>query len=69
MRDEAVGPAESESAGELPYGWGAEHEAGSHRIERRDDGTAFAHSAGPPSWKSFPREALGGQAERKDETP
>ncbi|QES47045.1 4Fe-4S ferredoxin [Streptomyces venezuelae] len=53
VRDGAILLAELESADELPYGWGVELEAGRYRLHRRGDGAAFAHSAGPQSWKSF----------------
>ncbi|MGW2260114.1 4Fe-4S dicluster domain-containing protein [Streptomyces sp. NPDC001780] len=53
VRDGAVVLAELESADELPYGWGVELEAGHYRIRRRSDTAAFAHSAGPQSWKNF----------------
>ncbi|GAA3030635.1 4Fe-4S dicluster domain-containing protein [Streptomyces olivoverticillatus] len=53
VRDEAVVLAELESADELPYGWGVELEADHYRIKRRTDGAAFAHSAGPQSWKYY----------------
>ncbi|NBM17737.1 4Fe-4S dicluster domain-containing protein [Streptomyces sp. GC420] len=53
VRDGAIVLAELESAGELPFGWGTELEAGQYRLRRREDGAAFAHSAGPQSWKSF----------------
>ncbi|MFI2435928.1 4Fe-4S dicluster domain-containing protein [Streptomyces sp. NPDC018693] len=53
VRDGAVVLAELASAEELPYGWGVELEAGRYRLVRREDGAAFAHSAGPQSWKSF----------------
>lgn len=53
VRDGAVQLAPLESAGELPWGWGVEAEAGRHRLHRRSDAAAFAHSAGPQSWKSF----------------
>ncbi|MCD0485954.1 4Fe-4S dicluster domain-containing protein [Streptacidiphilus sp. ASG 303] len=53
VRDGAVVLAELESADELPYGWGVELEAGRYRLRRRADGAAFAHSAGPQSWKTF----------------
>ncbi|MGW5118580.1 4Fe-4S dicluster domain-containing protein [Streptomyces noursei] len=38
---------------ELPYGRGVELEAGHYRVRPRADGAAFAHSAGPQSWKTF----------------
>ncbi|MEV5378286.1 4Fe-4S dicluster domain-containing protein [Streptomyces nondiastaticus] len=52
-RDGAIVLAELESAEELPYGWGVELEGGYYRIKRRTDAAAFAHSAGPQSWKNF----------------
>ncbi|KAB7833876.1 4Fe-4S dicluster domain-containing protein [Streptomyces mobaraensis] len=52
-RDGAIVLAELESADELPYGWGVELEAGRYRTRRRADTAAFAHSAGPQSWKNF----------------
>ncbi|WP_046776714.1 4Fe-4S dicluster domain-containing protein [Streptomyces yangpuensis] len=53
VRDGAIVLDELDSATALPYGWGVELEAGTYRLRRRDDGAAFAHSAGPQSWKSF----------------
>ncbi|MFH0245724.1 4Fe-4S dicluster domain-containing protein [Streptomyces sp. HK10] len=53
VRDGAIVLDELESADELPHGWGVELEAGRYRTRRREDGAAFAHSAGPQSWKSF----------------
>ncbi|MGW8378196.1 4Fe-4S dicluster domain-containing protein [Streptomyces sp. ODS28] len=53
VRDGAIVLAELESAAQLPYGWGVELEAGHYRLRRREDGAAFAHSAGPQSWKTF----------------
>ncbi|MEW2032816.1 4Fe-4S dicluster domain-containing protein [Streptomyces roseifaciens] len=52
-RDGAIVLAELESADELPYGWGVELEGGYYRVRRRIDAAAFAHSAGPQSWKNF----------------
>ncbi|MFE7607049.1 4Fe-4S dicluster domain-containing protein [Streptomyces celluloflavus] len=52
-RDGAIVLAELESADALPYGWGVELEAGHYRLVRRDDEAAFAHSAGPQSWKNY----------------
>ncbi|MFJ8383978.1 4Fe-4S dicluster domain-containing protein [Streptomyces sp. NPDC094438] len=52
-RDGAIVLAELDSAEQLPYGWGVELEAGRYRLRRREDGAAFAHSAGPQSWKNF----------------
>ncbi|MEV0173606.1 4Fe-4S dicluster domain-containing protein [Streptomyces sp. NPDC050803] len=53
VRDGAIVLAELESADALPFGWGVELEAGRYRLVRREDGAAFAHSAGPQSWKNF----------------
>ncbi|WP_246127802.1 4Fe-4S dicluster domain-containing protein [Amycolatopsis rhizosphaerae] len=59
VRDGAIVLAEITGGDELPYGWGVELEAGHYRLRARSDGAAFAHSAGPQSWKTFlhpPRE-------------
>ncbi|WP_405905335.1 4Fe-4S dicluster domain-containing protein [Streptomyces sp. NBC_00828] len=53
VRDGAVVLAELDSAEQLPYGWGVELDTGRYRLRRREDGAAFAHSAGPQSWKNF----------------
>ncbi|MFR0354668.1 4Fe-4S dicluster domain-containing protein [Streptomyces sediminimaris] len=53
VRDGAVVLSELTSADALPYGWGVELEAGRYRLVPREDGAAFAHSAGPQSWKNF----------------
>ncbi|MHC5909360.1 4Fe-4S dicluster domain-containing protein, partial [Streptomyces sp. S6] len=53
VRDGAIVLAELASAAELPYGWGVELDAGRYRLVRREDRAAFAHSAGPQSWKSW----------------
>ncbi|MEU8995371.1 4Fe-4S dicluster domain-containing protein [Streptomyces caniferus] len=53
VRDGAIVLAEITGGTELPYGWGVELEAGHYRLRPREDGAAFAHSAGPQSWKSF----------------
>jgi sulfhydrogenase subunit beta (sulfur reductase) len=52
VRDGAIVLAELDTAGQLPYGWGVETEAGTYRLRRRDDAAAFGHSAGPQSWKT-----------------
>ncbi|GAB1646317.1 4Fe-4S dicluster domain-containing protein [Krasilnikovia sp. MM14-A1259] len=51
VRDGAIVLDELTSAAELPHGWGVDTEAGRYRLRRRDDNAAFAHSAGPQSWK------------------
>lgn len=53
VRDGAIVLAEISGGEDLPYGWGVELEAGRYRLRRREDGAAFAHSAGPQSWKNF----------------
>ncbi|WP_046729458.1 4Fe-4S dicluster domain-containing protein [Streptomyces humi] len=53
VRDGVIVLAELRSADELPYGWGVELEAGRYRLRERTDGAAFAHAAGPQSWKPF----------------
>ncbi|MQS17148.1 4Fe-4S ferredoxin [Streptomyces kaniharaensis] len=69
VRDGAIVLAELTSADELPYGWGVEAEAGTYRLRRRDDRAAFAHSAGPQSWKTFlhPPRARLWQADRAED--
>ncbi|MEE1784940.1 4Fe-4S dicluster domain-containing protein [Streptomyces sp. SP17BM10] len=53
VRDGAIVLAEISGGAQLPYGWGVELEAGTYRLVAREDGAAFAHSAGPQSWKTF----------------
>src|SRR5881227_3678365 len=53
-REEAIVLTELASADELTYGWGVALDPGGYRTRRRDDDAAFAHSAGPQSWKPFP---------------
>ncbi|MBO1414081.1 4Fe-4S dicluster domain-containing protein [Streptomyces sp. FH025] len=69
VRGDAIVLAELASAQELPYGWGVETEAGRYRLRRREDGAAFAHSAGPQSWKTFlhPPRARLWQADRSED--
>jgi len=58
---DAIVLGELESAAELPFGWGVTLAPGGYRLRRRADSAAFAHSAGPQSWKQFlhpPRERL-----------
>jgi ferredoxin len=69
VRDRAIVLAELGSVDDLPYGWGVNLEPGGYRVRRRDDDAAFAHSAGPQSWKPFlhpPRRKLW-DARRTDE--
>ncbi|QFG21267.1 4Fe-4S dicluster domain-containing protein [Actinomadura sp. WMMB 499] len=53
VRDDAIVLDQLASAGELPHGWGVALAPGGYRVRRRDDGAAFAHAAGPQSWKPF----------------
>ncbi|MEU9842834.1 sulfite reductase subunit A, partial [Actinomadura sp. NPDC048032] len=53
VRDDAIVLAELDSADRLPHGWGVTLSAGAYRLRRREDGAAFAHAAGPQSWKPF----------------
>jgi sulfhydrogenase subunit beta (sulfur reductase) len=52
-RDGAIVYEDLESATELPIGWTDVQEAGSYRLERRDDDARFGYAAGPHSWKQF----------------
>jgi ferredoxin len=61
MRDGAIVLADLDSAAQLPHGWEVEASPGRYQLRRRNDTAAFAHSAGPQSWKQFlhpPRQAL-----------
>ncbi|MFJ1791948.1 4Fe-4S dicluster domain-containing protein [Kitasatospora griseola] len=66
VKDGAIVLAELGSVAELPYGWGVETEPGGYRLRPRADRAAFAHSAGPQSWKTFlhPARARLWQADR-----
>jgi sulfhydrogenase subunit beta (sulfur reductase) len=51
--DGAIVYDELESAAELPVGWTDRQEAGTYRLERRDDEARFGYAVGPHSWKQF----------------
>jgi sulfhydrogenase subunit beta (sulfur reductase) len=53
VRDGAIVYDELESASELPVGWTDRQEAGTYRLERRDDEARFGYAVGPHSWKQF----------------
>jgi ferredoxin len=53
VRDAAIVYDELESAGELPIGWTDRQEAGTYRLERRDDEARFGYAVGPHSWKRY----------------
>ena len=53
VRDGAIVYDDIESATELPIGWTDRQEAGTYRLERRDDDARFGYAVGPHSWKRF----------------
>ena len=53
VRDGAIVYDEVDSAAELPAGWTDVQEAGTYRLERRDDDARFGYAVGPHSWKRF----------------
>jgi sulfhydrogenase subunit beta (sulfur reductase) len=53
VRDGAIVYDELESAAQLPVGWTDRQEAGTYRLERRDDAARFGYAVGPHSWKQF----------------
>jgi ferredoxin len=52
-RDGAIVYEELDSAADLPIGWTDLQEAGTYRLERRDDEARFGYAVGPHSWKQF----------------
>jgi ferredoxin len=53
VRDGAIVYEELGSAAELPVGWTDRQEAGTYRLERREDEARFGYAVGPHSWKQF----------------
>jgi len=53
VRDGAILYEDLESATELPIGWTDTQEAGTYRLEQRDDDARFGFAVGPHSWKQF----------------
>jgi Fe-S-cluster-containing hydrogenase component 2 len=53
VRDGAIVYDELASAYELPAGWTDRQDAGTYRLERRQDGAVFGHTVGPHSWKRY----------------
>jgi sulfhydrogenase subunit beta (sulfur reductase) len=53
VRDGAIIYDEIASPSELPAGWTDVQEAGTYRIERRNDNALFGYAVGPHSWKKF----------------
>jgi ferredoxin len=68
VSSDAIVYDELESANELPVGLTDRQDAGSYRLERRDDAARFGYAVGPHSWKRylFPPRVRLWQA-RKDE--
>jgi formate hydrogenlyase subunit 6/NADH:ubiquinone oxidoreductase subunit I len=53
VRDGAIVYDELESDADFPIGWTDVQEAGSYRLERRDDEALFGYVVGAHSWKKF----------------
>jgi ferredoxin len=53
VRDGAIVYAEIAAVADLPVGWTEVQEAGSYRLQRRDDAALFGYTVGPHSWKQF----------------
>ena len=51
VRQGAIVYAEIAGAEDLPAGWTERQEAGTYRLERRDDQALFGFAVGPQSWK------------------
>jgi sulfhydrogenase subunit beta (sulfur reductase) len=53
VRDGAIVYDDLENSGDLPIGWTDRQEAGTYRLERREDDARFGYAVGPHSWKQF----------------
>ena len=53
VREGAIVYDDLGAATELPIGWTDVQEAGTYRLERRDDDARFGYAVGPHSWKQF----------------
>ena len=53
VRDGAIVYEDLESAADLPIGWKDSQDAGTYRLERREDEARFGYAVGPHSWKQF----------------
>ena len=53
VREGAVAYAEITGVEDLPAGWTEVQEAGTYRLQRRDDEALFGYAVGPHSWKQF----------------
>ncbi len=51
LRDGAIVYDDLPSAADLPAGWTDVQEAGTYRVQRRDDEARFGYAVGPHSWK------------------
>jgi ferredoxin len=78
VRDGAIVYDDLDSASDLPIGWTDHQDAGTYRLERRDDEARFGYAVGPHSWKKYlfpPRVRLwrarlnGGGAPEVEEEP
>lgn len=61
VRDGAIVFGDIESVDDLPKGWTDRQEAGTYRLERRNDEALFGYNVGPHSWKKYlfpPREKM-----------
>lgn len=53
VRDGAIVYDEIAGVDDLPAGWTDRQEAGSYRLQRRDDEAVFGYAASPHAWKRF----------------
>jgi sulfhydrogenase subunit beta (sulfur reductase) len=53
LRDGAIVYDEITSTADLPVGWTDTQDAGTYRLDRRDDGALFGYVVGQHSWKRF----------------
>jgi formate hydrogenlyase subunit 6/NADH:ubiquinone oxidoreductase subunit I len=61
LRDGAIVYDTLETVDDLPVGWTDSQEAGTYRVQRRNDQSLFGYNVGPHSWKKFlfpPRKRL-----------
>lgn len=69
IQDRAIVYDHIQSVDDLPIGWTDKQEAGTYRLEQRDDHAYFGYVVGPTSWKKFlfPPKLKLWEAKRKDE--
>ena len=61
VRDRAIVLDDLEHAGDLPVGWGDEHDGGRYRLRRRSDQARFGYASPATAWRRIllpPRERL-----------